>query len=103
LDSGLFRESGAEIAFPGAATDCDDELAFVFRASGDLQRGPNIRAGGDAGKNAVFEGQTAGHLDGVIVGHGDNFINDFKVDRKLFLRDLITSLTPVIVPPVPAA
>ena len=44
----LLRQGGGEIALGRAASDGDDALAGVLRLAGELERGPDIGAGGDA-------------------------------------------------------
>ena len=63
----LISEGGGEIALAGAATDGDDKLARVLRTCGHLQRGPHIRAGGNADEQALLAGESLRGGDGVLV------------------------------------
>ena len=58
-----------EVAFAEGAGDGDDGFTFVFRASGDLERGGDVGARGDAAEDALGAGDLAG-LAGTGAGGG---------------------------------
>src|ERR1019366_959517 len=50
-------------------------FALILRAARDLQRGHHGRSRGDADQETLFQRQAAGHVDGFVIGYGDDFID----------------------------
>jgi hypothetical protein len=63
----IFEQHRGDVTLAEAGDDDDDELACVLFAAGDLHSGMDRGAGGDANQQTFFEGQAAGHGDGVVV------------------------------------
>ena len=77
--SGRGEEVGAQVAFAGAGQDHDDEFAPVFGAAGHRQGGKDRGPGRDAAENPFQFGHVPGGLEGRLVAHRDDFIDDFGV------------------------
>src|SRR5699024_2854852 len=73
-------QDGGDVALAEVRDDDDDRLALGLRAGGDLQRGLQVRAGRNAAEDALLRGELTGHRDGVLVGDGDDLVEDVAVE-----------------------
>ena len=78
----FFGEGGGEIAFGGGAADGNNALALEFRTFGNLEGGPDVGTGGNAGREPFELGQGLGGGHGVLVAHKNDFIN--RADVEVF-------------------
>ena len=70
---------GREVSFTKIRQHHDNHLAFIFRATGDL----DCRSGGgsatDSAEKSFFGGQIAGHLHAIFILDSDDFIDDVDI------------------------
>ena len=78
------EEFGAEVPFSRTWKDGDDLFSLVLRSPGDFKGCGNGGPGGNAAKDSLDFGQVPGDLKGLIIGHGDDLVNDGCIED---LRD----------------
>src|SRR5438034_2489615 len=74
-------ESGAQVALAEVGDDDDDELPRALAAARDFHGSPERRAGGDADEEPVLARRAAGHREGIVVLHADDFVVDLRVEH----------------------
>src|SRR6266540_91420 len=74
-DVSASRQGSAEVTLAGRTGHGDDQLAFVFRALGHVDGGPDVCARRNSGENAFFLRETTRHCERVIVGDLDALDN----------------------------
>src|SRR5208337_5639317 len=74
--SGLGKQFGAQVALAGAGENHYDEPALVFGPGGHRERRKDRGPGGDAAEDALLPGYLAGGVEGRLVAHRDDFVND---------------------------
>ena len=79
-----FEEHRAEVAFPRVRQHGDDRLAGELVVAREPERHRRRGATRDTGKDALLLGESARHLDGLLVRHGLDAIDHSEVE---VLRD----------------
>src|SRR6185312_16245671 len=74
-------EDGAQVALARRGEDHNNRFPSIFGASGQLSGCPRRRATADAHEQPLFAGKTARHLDRVIIGHGDDLIDQARLQH----------------------
>src|SRR5262245_9510678 len=71
----------AQIALAVAWRNKNDQLAGILGPPGHLERGPCRRTRADADHQAFFLGQPPGHLEGVLVCHRHDLVDNACVQH----------------------
>ena len=92
------EDSGGKISLSGVWQQGDNGLPGVFGALSELHRRPHRRAGGDAGKDALFPCQRAGLGEGVLSGDGDDLVYHAQVEdlRHIVRADALQGMRPCV-------
>src|SRR6185369_14657640 len=77
-------EGGGKVAFAEGRNHDDDQLAGIFRALGQFERGPGRGAGGNADQQAFFARHAAGDGEGVVVLDADHLVVDRGVQHARY-------------------
>lgn len=91
----LVVEDLAEVAAAAVGEQYDDDVVLA-EPGGHLQRRHDRHAAGAADQQALLLGEPAGHLEGVLVGDGDDLVRDLTVvgGRPEVLTDALHQVRP---------
>src|SRR5215212_3783680 len=74
-----FEQGARNVPLRERARDRDDALAFHLRPGGDFEGDRDVRAGGDAARDALKLGELARGIEGGLVADRDHLVDDRAV------------------------
>jgi len=75
------EEGRAQVTLPAVGEDGHQKLNPAFRPPGHLQGGIGRCAGGDVRQDPFHLCQTACHVQGVLIFHGDDLVDDVQIEN----------------------
>src|SRR5580704_622344 len=71
----LFEQNRTQVALTKRRQNNDNQLAGIFGATSDLQRGMDRRSRRDSYEKPFFKRKSSRHTNGLVVGDGDDLID----------------------------